>query len=60
MAEAAGRADLITVAQRLDGPGTAALPSDGLPGSAWFWLKRGSRWLDYRSIPQLDSKEARA
>src|SRR5258708_12209316 len=36
LAEAASRADLIPVAQRLDGP-----------------------WLDYRSIPQLASKEAR-
>jgi Putative DNA-binding domain len=38
-------------AQRLDGPGIVTFPlSDGLPASAWLWLKRGSHWLDYRSI----------
>lgn len=38
-------------AQQLNGPGTVTFPlRDGLPGSAWLWLKRGSRWLDYRPI----------
>jgi hypothetical protein len=38
-------------AQRLDGAGTVTFPvSNGLPKSAWLWLKRGSKWLDYRSI----------
>jgi hypothetical protein len=23
---------------------------DGLPGDAWLWLKRGSSWLDFRSL----------
>ena len=37
--------------RRLGGPGTVAFPvADGLPASAWLWLKRQSRWLDYRSI----------
>lgn len=37
--------------KRLDGPGTVVFPvADGLPASAWLWLKRQSRWLDYRSI----------
>lgn len=35
----------------LDGPGTVAFPvAEGLPASAWLWLKRQCRWLDYRSI----------
>lgn len=37
--------------RRLDGPGTITFPlSDGLPASAWLWLKRGLQWLDYRPI----------
>jgi Putative DNA-binding domain len=37
--------------RRLDGPGTVIFPlSDGLPPSAWLWLKRGMQWLDYRPI----------
>jgi len=37
--------------RRLDGPGTVTyLLSDGLPASAWLWLKRGMQWLDYRPI----------
>jgi hypothetical protein len=37
--------------RRLDGPGTVTFTvSNGLPKSAWLWLKRGSSWLDYRSI----------
>jgi hypothetical protein len=37
--------------KRLDGPGTITFTvSGGLPESAWLWLKRESRWLDYRSI----------
>jgi hypothetical protein len=36
---------------RLAGPGTVAFPLDnGLPASAWLWLKQGTSWLDYRSI----------
>lgn len=35
----------------LDGPTTLRLALDhGLPEDAWLWLKRGTRWLDYRSI----------
>jgi hypothetical protein len=31
--------------------GTVTIPlKDGLPKSAWLWLKRGSDWMDYRSI----------
>jgi len=38
-------------AQQLNGPGTVTFPvNNGLPNSAWLWLNRGSRWLDYRSI----------
>lgn len=37
--------------QRLDEPGTVTFTvSRGLPQSTWLWLKRGARWLDYRSI----------
>ena len=37
--------------ERLEEPGTVTFPlSDGLPKSAWLWLKRGSAWADYRSI----------
>ncbi|MFD4553482.1 helix-turn-helix domain-containing protein [Streptomyces sp. NPDC058469] len=37
--------------RRLDaaGPITIAL-ANGLPTHAWLWLKRGTDWLDYRSI----------
>lgn len=39
------------VSQRLDAPGTITLPlANGLPDDAWLWLKRGARWLDFRSI----------
>jgi hypothetical protein len=42
----AGRCSL-----RLAGSGPVALRLDrGLPASAWLWLKRGTSWLDYRSI----------
>jgi hypothetical protein len=36
---------------RISGPGTVAFPlPSGLPSSAWLWLKRGTSWLDYRSL----------
>ncbi|MER5431194.1 ATP-binding protein [Streptomyces sp. NPDC002588] len=37
--------------QRVDAPGCIiiSLPH-GLPAHAWLWLKRGTTWLDYRSI----------
>jgi hypothetical protein len=36
---------------KLASPGPVALRLDrGLPASAWLWLKRGTSWLDYRSI----------
>lgn len=35
----------------LRGPGTVAFTLDqGLPASAWLWLKQGTSWIDYRSI----------
>ena len=37
--------------RRLDGPGIVTFPLErGLPENAWLWLKRGTRWLDYRVI----------
>lgn len=37
--------------QRLDGPGTVTFSlAHGLPDHAWLWLKRGTNWLDYRSV----------
>ena len=37
--------------RRLTGVGPVAFALDrGLPASAWLWLKRGTSWLDYRSI----------
>ncbi len=37
--------------RQLDRPGTVTFAlSDGLPPSAWLWLKRGLQWLDYRPI----------
>lgn len=37
--------------QRLDRPGTVTFPLErGLPPNAWLWLKRDTRWLDYRVI----------
>lgn len=37
--------------KRLDGPAEVTFSlRNGLPESAWLWLKRGSKWLDYRSI----------
>jgi len=34
------------------------VPAQGRPALlAWLWLKRGSIWLDYRSMPQLEFKE---
>jgi hypothetical protein len=37
--------------RQLDGPGTVTFPLDqGLPTNAWLWLKRDTRWLDYRVI----------
>src|SRR5262249_12453846 len=36
---------------RLDQPGTTVISSEaGLPGAARLWLKRGTPWLDYRSL----------
>lgn len=38
-------------AKRLDGPGVTTFTlSSGLPNHAWVWLKRGTMWLDYRSV----------
>jgi len=38
-------------ARRLDGPGTVTFSLErGLPPHAWLWLKRDTRWLDYRVI----------
>ena len=38
-------------ARNLDGPGTVVFPlASGLPEHAWLWLKRGTNWLDYRSV----------
>lgn len=38
-------------AQLLTKRGTVTFPlSNGLPKSAWLWLKRGATWMDYRSI----------
>ncbi|MEU0029105.1 ATP-binding protein [Streptomyces sp. NPDC006335] len=37
--------------QRADTPGHIVIPlPHGLPAHAWLWLKRGTNWLDYRSI----------
>jgi hypothetical protein len=37
--------------RRVGGPGTGAfLLQNGLPDDAWLWLKRGTDWLDYRSV----------
>jgi len=37
--------------RRVGGPGIGAfLLKDGLPADAWLWLKRGTDWLDYRSV----------
>jgi hypothetical protein len=38
-------------AQSLEGPTTVTFSlQQGLPKSAWLWLKRGTSWLDHRSI----------
>ena len=38
-------------ALRLDGSATVTFPLErGLPPNAWLWLKKGTRWLDYRVI----------
>lgn len=34
----------------VDGPRVVFELPDGLPGDAWLWLKRGSEWLDFRSL----------
>lgn len=37
--------------QQIEEPKTAVFGlSGGLPSSAWLWLKRGHRWLDFRPI----------
>ncbi|MEU6324630.1 ATP-binding protein [Streptomyces sp. NPDC047009] len=37
--------------RRLEAAGEATFPlAHGLPAHAWLWLKRGTMWLDYRSI----------
>ncbi|MCX4745197.1 ATP-binding protein [Kitasatospora sp. NBC_01287] len=37
--------------ERLDGPSVVVIPlPSGLPSHAWLWLKRGTVWLDYRSL----------
>ncbi|KJY26499.1 ATP-binding protein [Streptomyces sp. NRRL S-495] len=37
--------------RRIDAPGPVVIPlAQGLPAHAWLWLKRGTAWLDYRSI----------
>src|SRR6266545_3821052 len=44
--------------RHLDRAGLVELALDnGLPPDAWLWLKRGTRWLDYRA---LDPHSARA
>ncbi|MEU9477127.1 ATP-binding protein [Streptomyces sp. NPDC048191] len=36
---------------RLDAAGDVTFPlAQGLPAHAWLWLKRGTTWLDYRSL----------
>ncbi|MFJ2399439.1 helix-turn-helix domain-containing protein [Streptomyces sp. NPDC087843] len=37
--------------RRLEAAGEVTFPlAQGLPAHAWLWLKRGTTWLDYRSI----------